>query len=157
MWREQYRRIHRYREKIENNKFIVRWYAIGYSQPSEEYFDDIYSCIQHLHHLKDWVISTGDLTSAEANELIDKHPELKIIQDICIGTKHLTTKFRERNFSIAAKTRPAFVSAKGGWGNELEFYCAILYNDSDHDASELIRRAINIWDNYLKSKNLLSD
>lgn len=155
MWREQYRRIHRYRKKIENNKFIVRWYAIGYSKPDEEYFDDVYSCIQHLHHLKDWMISTGDITSNEANELIDKHPELKIIQDVCIGTKHLTTKFREQDFSITTKTRPAFQDSKAS-GGEREFYCTILYNNSDHDASELIGRVIDIWDRYLKSKNLLS-
>jgi|SRR3989344_1789713 len=154
MWREQYRRIHRYRKKIENNKFIVRPYAIGYSKPDEEYFDDVYSCIQHLHHLKDWLISTGDITSGEANELINKNPELQMVQDICNGTKHLTTKFRERDFSITTKTRLAFQDSKVSTG-EIEFYCTISYDNSDHDTSELMRKVVDIWDKYLKSKNLL--
>ncbi len=139
---------------MDTSHHTVPTYAIGYSEPNEEYRDNLYTCCQHLHHLKDWIISAGIVPKEEVHALIDRHVELQVVQDVCIGTKHLTTRFREGDLAITTKMRQALQLTRASQ-REQEFYYVITYNGLEHEATELIDRSINIWEQYLQSKGIL--
>ncbi len=151
MWKEHYSRVFRLKERIKRDRRIVKAYAINHSIPAEGYTDDVYSCIQSLHHLKDWLVSDGVISSSEANTFIDENFELQICQDICIGTKHLTPKYKEKDMFFDVKVRPVVRTSKGSF-DDVEFCHIVYYEGFHYDAIDLIEKSLNLWEEFLKIK-----
>lgn len=154
MWRQQYERILRLRDKAQKNKTVIRSYALPYTFPREESIDDILTCIQHIHHLKDWLVSCGDMTSKEAHTFIDENPELIICQDLCNGTKHLTTKFREQKLNLTNKLKGIRPTEKDRHADG-EYIQIIHIDGKEYEAMKLVEKAIVIWQEKLKFMDLL--
>ena len=148
MWKEQHERIKRYKEKLLKQQ---DW-RYRHGPPPDEFTDDIYTCIQHLHHLKDWLVSSNVVTKEETNKLIETNIQLQIIQEVCNGTKHLTTEFREGNLAVGYIIEDAPYTTKGSYGEKKVRYVT-YYNGEMHDIINLIDESMDLWEKYLVQKN----
>jgi len=154
MWRKQYERMLRQQERIDARSHIVREYAIGYTKPNKYYVDDVISCLLHIHHLKDWLISCKHITSDEANSFLTENPELLVCQSVANGNKHLTTEFRERKSDVFHEVVDVKQKAKGELSDK-EYVQVVLIDGDKYDAKDLIEKSINIWKVKLGQLNLL--
>ncbi len=154
MWEQQYNRILRYRNKLE------KYQNARYVHPlADDYIDDVYTCIQHLHHLKDWLISSGVISAKEANDLIDENSELQIVQDICIGTKHLTPKIKDKNLSVGYMSISAPYIEKGVSHESqvklLLFDMQSPDNYLSYEVISIVDDSMSIWKKFLLNKKIL--
>lgn len=154
MWEDQYHRILRHRNKAFDDKPLIKSYAVKYTVPDVKYLDDTFTCILHIHHLKDWLISCGHLTNEEANSFIEQNQELKICQSICNGGKHLTTEFRERKIDIIPELISKDHKEKGSSEDKI-YTQVVIISGNMYYADELISQAITIWEDRLRFMKLI--
>ena len=153
MWKEQYDRMFRSFEKAKRSQIIVPHYAVGHSCPGPDQIDEVYACAQNIYHLKDWVISTGVISKEDIYKFIDETESFKICEKICIGTKHLTTEFREGDISINIHLQDAPYTQKGSWNKE--FLYVVEYEGKKYRILELFEELMLKWQMFLKEKSVL--
>mgnify|MGYP001602997357 CR=1 FL=1 len=75
MWEEQYKRILRYRNRLDQKRQLIGELKAFHDSL---YLDDMYACIQSIHHMKDWLISSHALSNSDVNKFIESNKELKV-------------------------------------------------------------------------------
>lgn len=143
--------------------FILRWHArvrnAANGVASGEELDFLLTFFMYCFHLRDWLEKSSAVTRNEMTFLFKANPELRLCRDIANGFKHmrLTDPSVDARFSIINEYVPknwpgAYRYPNGKWTicahNKKELY--------QYGLVELADRCVAIWDEFLRSKELLS-
>jgi hypothetical protein len=140
---KQFERAQRFQKRIHNQ-----------DRDSTEYDDDLLSFFMHCHHLKDWVEKdlNADTTKQEVKDLIANNIELQICADLANRSKHVV-------FKIApwqdAKITGRSVTIDLGRGASTSEHIIMLKDGSKYSALDVADKAVDIWSQFLQSKNLI--
>ena len=82
-WQGQYYRMMRWKMRFDelekSNEYLTN---------PELYFDTLFTCIQNIFYMKDWLKNDAKIENKKLNDWINKNEEIGICRDICNGTKH---------------------------------------------------------------------
>ena len=129
------------------------------SQSSDDRRDDVYSFFQNCYHLKDWLKNdpaTRPIVSPDIEDFIKKSDELRIVADLCNGSKHLDLSargHRPKTGDPSTGVTRTDIDILIGSGGRQTFW--IKSNTVDYEAYELARKSVEQWEIYLHGRNLL--
>ncbi len=150
-WKGQYDRMIRWSQRFQravSKDFGHRSVEID----SHEYFDTLFSCLQNIFFLKDWLLNDSEISSSELNHFINSNPEMGLCRDICNGTKHFEINHPsvDAEFSIIREYDPFH----DVW-NTPEYFIVILAGGEKYQPFDLINKCIDIWNKFLRERGLL--
>jgi hypothetical protein len=113
--------------------------------------DYLYAFFLNCFHLREWLQEARVVPQASIERLFRDNQELRLCQDIANATKHrsLVDPKQSREFSLAR----VYVGKTKGWF-EPDTALVVLSEGHQHDALELARRCLDLWDNFLTSNGL---
>lgn len=151
-WEDQYRRMCRYRDKIDRSH---------HDESRTEYEDELWSFFQHAWHLKDWLKNDPNASATESRveDLANGSNELRIAADLCNRTKHytLTRKPREDadfggvklEVRIKENLRTGESTSEESWDWSVE-----LGNGTSRWARQLAHDIVDEWDRIIQELGL---
>lgn len=155
---EQYERVKRYLQKIQNQ-----------NRSQVEYKDDLNSFFQNCWHLKDWLKNdtrSKNIIGDIENEINDTCIFLMICADLANGTKHLKLrdqridgKFTKIDVTICPPPAMAYTGSKPSGFIELEGSVSYTYtvetNQGELNALDVANEAFKEWESYLRKYSLI--
>ncbi len=154
MWREQWDRMLRYRERV---RVATQTYTTGGS--TDDRRDDVLAFFQNCYHLKDWLKNdpaTRLLVKGGVEQLIKNSDELKIVADLTNGAKHLDLSagpFPPKTGDPSTALTRTDVNILIGAGGRHTFY--VSSKGKQYEALSLADEALRQWTKYLNDRGLL--
>lgn len=147
-WKSHFQRLERWYERIREAK------------SKEDISDFIFVFFQVCYQLREWLLSTSNVTKPELEKLFKENVELGICRDICNVTKHFELMSpprpsQEYEISFAQEycppNNPLF--RKGWFGGDARLI--VITDNKNYDAMELAHTCLCIWQQFLKEKSLV--
>jgi hypothetical protein len=139
---KQFERVQRFQNRIHNQ-----------DRDSTEYDDDLLSFFMHCHHLKDWAEKDPSTNiTKEVKALIKNNMELQICADLANRSKHLV---RDKPPWQNAKIISRSVTMDLNIGASTSEHIIMLKDGSKYSALDVADKAVDIWRQFLQSKNLM--
>ena len=143
-WREQYDRMKRWRERLNER------------QSGERRADDLYAFFVCCHHLVEWVSKDGSLDETvrgDVGQLVKNSGALGFAADVTNGFKHLE---RDRKARVDPTARVSVVGGfHVGWSKPAPSGIVVGGDRSWEDAYALADRCIEDWDGFVRRHNLI--
>jgi hypothetical protein len=149
---EQYQRVQRYLGRIQDQE-----------RDRTEYEDDLWSFFQNCWHLKDWLayddsgvplVLRAKLCGDELKTFLQQYTNLRICADLANRTKHLKLKKPWLDAKARGDIRVDFTEEATPIRLE---YRIVLGDNSDYDALDVARQAVEEWDAILVEHGLSAD
>lgn len=149
----------KYMEQFER---MQRWYerfkkidqGTSHERSSEEYTDNVYAFFQNCYQLKDWIKNDDTVKLPKGfdidKDFINKNRCMRLLADICNGTKHLrldnerskeSPEFYSKNYSLALGGQKPVISVK--WN--------IKTRTGNIDAFQLATECVQKWEEFVKN------
>lgn len=149
---------------MEQFKRMQRWYehfkeigqGTSHERSSEEYTDVVYAFFQNCYHLKDWIKNDDTIKlpkGFDIEDFINKNRCMRLLADICNGTKHLklnmperskeSPEFYSKNYSLALGGQPVI---KVKWN--------IKTKTGNIDAFQLATECVHKWEEFIKKNKI---
>lgn len=161
-WEEQMARVlrwqQRYREISRSNARLLERQpgqmdsgaAVAFLDQGEAARDVAYALMQNIHHLRDWIINDpkSGLAGGEVDDFIKSSKTLRMVGDLCNGSKHAVLK-RRRWYEHQVEILPLSVSSEPGAITRL-----VSSPDGHVDVNDFADAAIKEWDEFLSRRGL---
>jgi hypothetical protein len=152
-WQQRYRDISRENQRLLQRKpgEMAREHALAFLEEGEAASDVASTLIQSIHHLKDWLINDpqSGLSKPEVEAFINGSPTLRMVADLCNGSKHAVLKRRRSDqpveiLGLSVSSEPGTISK------------FVTTPDAHVDVNDFADAAIGEWNEFLSQRGLYS-
>jgi len=149
---------------IDQWERVQRWFRIfediaygkSHSFTTEQSLDMVLSFFINCYHLKDWIKNDDEcnVDSETVEDFVKAHSELKLCGKISNGAKHLyfKGKFKGNEPAFPRKDIDLRID-ESGVTIAIRFF--VEDQSEEYDAFQIARRSVELWKDFLQSKNLM--
>ena len=151
-YRHQLDRARRFHDRIQ------RWHDDMDEIDEVQFQDDMWSFFQHCWHIKDWLANDPVVSQAlKATVIAEVHRSqaLRICQDLCNGTKHLSLKTPRSGAGARHKHVETLIAPEQG-----RYEIDVVFDDGSggtRSGKELARECIAEWERILTAHGLATE
>lgn len=147
-WQGQYQRMLRWHRRV---------IAAANGEPSADEVDFLLAFFESAHHLRDWLVRTGAVSTADLESFASAHVEIGICRDIANGFKHhsISRSSVDAEFAIVRqyvdpidRGRP-YRYPNGEW--------TVLAGGHQLSLVPLSETVVQLWSGFLRAKALSID
>ncbi len=133
---------------------VRRWYgrATNAIDPIDR-SDFLGAFFENAFHFRDWLRDTGTVSEDELQAFFDAHEDMRVCRDIANSHKHYSIS-RPSQLVPPSEVRE-YSPGRGNLSSDVSQ--VILSDGKKHDAFELARRVLRLWEEFIARRGDMTD